>query len=213
MMKKDIVKILLAFICGLLLILLLPLADARTRVGAVEKVENSASASYRENNRRLHKGAAILFEDLLRTGAQSRLSVILADGSDLTLGENAQLLVDDFVYVPQNRAGKLALKALQGAFLFIGGKVEYVPDAEVSITTPVATLGIRGTTVWGGLIDDGYGILTLDGVVTVTNNAGSVTLNSGEGSMLTSIDEPPGAPVQWSQDKTFRAIGMIRFPQ
>ena len=107
----------------------------------------------------------------------------------------------------------MALKALHGAFLFVGGKVEYVPNADVTITTPTATLGIRGTQVWGGLIDDGYGVLTLEGEVIVTNAAGSVTLTAGEGTMLSGPNEPPGEVKTWPQEKVIRALDTIRMAQ
>jgi hypothetical protein len=205
------VNVLTAVFCGLLVLAGSHSASARPQVGDVEKIEHSASATFQQQTRNLKHNAPVFFEDLLQTGPAARLSVILADGSDLTLGENGRLLIDDFVYAPRQNTGRLALKALQGAFLFIGGKVEYVPGAEVSISTPNATLGIRGTTVWGGPIDDGYGILTLEGEVTVTNNAGSVTLGAGQGTTLRSTGEAPSTPVQWPEQKVLRAIAMIRF--
>jgi hypothetical protein len=212
-MTRYSVNILTAIFCGLLLCTGTDIARARPQVGDVEKIQHSASATFQQQTRNLTHKAPVFFEDLLQTGPAARLSVILDDGSDLTLGENSRLLIDDFVYSPRKKTGRMALKALQGAFLFIGGRVEYIPDAEVSITTPGATLGIRGTSVWGGPIDNAYGILTLDGEVTVSNNAGSVILTAGQGTMISSANIAPSAPVQWPQEKVWRAIDMIRFSQ
>ena len=61
----------------------------------------------------------------------------------------------------------MTVKVAQGAFLFVGGKVEDPSGGNVVIKTAVGTLGVRETTVWGGHIDGGYGVLVLDGEVEV----------------------------------------------
>ena len=48
----------------------------------------------------------------------------------------------------------------------------------------IAAIGVRGTTVWGGPIDNGYGVVVLSGEVTVTARRGPVTLKQGQGTML-----------------------------
>ncbi len=80
----------------------------------------------------------------------------MPDGTQLTLGENATLVVDEFVYDPFKSRGVLSVRVIKGAFLFVGGRIEGQKDAKVQIHTPVAAIGVRGTTVWGGPIDNGY---------------------------------------------------------
>lgn len=210
-MVNNLAGIVRTGLLGLLLIIISQTLHARPEVGSVKKIEPAASAVYQTESRKLEQQSSVFFEDSLLTGPGARLSVVLTDGSDITLGENASLVIDEFVYEPEQNVGNMALKALHGAFLFVGGKVEYMPEAEVSIATPMATLGIRGTTVWGGLIDDGYGVLTLEGEVTVTNVAGSVTLRAGEGTMLRSADQAPEAVKTWPQQKVDRAMATIQF--
>ena len=43
----------------------------------------------------------------------------------------------------------------------------------MQIRTPVAAMGVRGTTVWGGPIDNGYGVIVLSGEVTVNREEGN----------------------------------------
>ena len=59
----------------------------------------------------------------------------------------------------------------------MGGRIEGLDGATVQIRTPVGAIGVRGTTVWGGPIDKGYGIIVQSGEVTVTGRRGTVTLN------------------------------------
>ncbi len=72
----------------------------------------------------------------------------------------------------------------EGAFLFVGGKIEGPSGGNVEIRTPVGTLGVRGTTFWGGAIDGGYGVLVLSGEVSVTTRRGRVVLKEGQGTMV-----------------------------
>ena len=56
------------------------------------------------------------------------------------------------------------------------------------MSTPVADIGVRGTEFWGGPINAKYGVLLLEGEVTVSNQAGSVTfgrLRTGDRHPLT----------------------------
>ena len=186
-------------------------ADQRADIGTVVRVQKNATATYKLDTRPLAQQTSVWFEDLLQTGPGARLAVTLADDTELTLGENGSLLVDSFVYSPENDKGELALQVIQGAFLFVGGGIEKTSAAEVSIQTQVGTLGIRGTTVWGGPIDNGFGVLTLAGEVVVSNSAGSVTLNPGEGTMIQGPDQAPQAVKVWPQEKVDRAVATISF--
>lgn len=188
-------------------------AEQRIDVGAAERVQERADAVYDTEPRRLAKGSEVLFQDLLTTGKQARLEVVLADDSVVTLGEKAELLVDQFVYDPGKSKGNLALTVSKGAFLFVGGKIESIKDSKVKITTPVGILGIRGTTVWGGPIDTGYGVLVLDGEVTVTTPGGDVTIPAGRGTMVYGPDRKPLTPYPWDKKKTDRAVATISFAE
>ena len=204
---------LLALLCGLAWIINAAALDNRSQVGDVTRIQKTAIATFETSTRPLSTESPVLFEDLLQTGSGARLAVKLADGSEVTLGENCSLLVDAFVYSPENSQGELALDVIQGAFLFVGGKVEDVPNADVSINTPVGTLGIRGTTVWGGLIDDGFGVLTLEGEVIVSNTAGEVRLGPGEGTMISAPGQAPTAPKVWPEEKKTRAFATVNFSE
>lgn len=183
----------------------------RAAVGLVEKVQAQAEAVFDTATRQLASESSVLSDDLLRTGPAARLQAKLADGTALTLGENGELLVDEFVYVPGGQDGRLALQVVSGAFLFVGGAVEDGAHRRVQIETPVATLGVRGTTVWGGFIDGAYGVLVLDGEVEVRTAGGSVTLHAGQATEVADATASPAAPHSWSAEKTARAVATISF--
>ena len=92
--------------------------------------------------------------------------------------------MDRFVYDPDRAGGQLALTVKTGAFLFVGGKIEGPTGGNVAISTPVGTLGVRGTTVWGGHIDGGFGVLVLSGEVSLQTPHGTVLMQKGQGTMV-----------------------------
>jgi hypothetical protein len=116
--------------------------------------------------------------DRLRTGPNARLQVTFHDGSSLTLGENANVVVDRFVFNPEKSSAQVALRATKGALRFAGGKIEQMHQKSIVVNTPEAALAVRGTHFWAGPIDGQYGVLLLNGKLGVSNRAGAVTLSS-----------------------------------
>jgi hypothetical protein len=164
-----------------------------TTVGAVDKVQAHVDATQFGQTRPLVVKSDVYFRDRCHSGEGARLQVTLKDGTQLTLGENATLVVDEFIYDPYRSRAELAIRVVKGAFLYVGGLIDRETDANVRIRTPVGAIGIRGTTVWGGPIDKGYGVIVLSGEVTVTGRRGTVTLKQGQGTMLFRDGKPQRA--------------------
>jgi hypothetical protein len=164
------------YFASLTLLVILPLvswtidADAADAVGSVTKVVSPASPAA--------VGATVRMNDRLRTGPNGRLQVTFSDGSVLTLGENANVVVDRFVYNPQKSKGEVLLTSTKGAFRFAGGKIKQMSQRDIKVKTPSAALAVRGTEFWAGPIDGQYGVLLLSGHVNVSNRAGAVRLSS-----------------------------------
>ena len=181
-----------------------------TAIGVVDKVQPQVEATQDGQTRALAANSDLYFRDRCRSGDGARLQATLKDGTQLTLGEHTTLVVDEFVYDPTKSPGQLAVRFAKGAFLYVGGRIEGEPGARVKISTAVAALGVRGTTVWGGPIDKGFGVLALSGEVTVTGRRGTVTLRQGQGTMLFA-DGKPRPVVRWPETKVKRALATVSF--
>ncbi|MGV6816578.1 MAG: FecR family protein [Thiotrichales bacterium] len=205
-LQRRILLVLVAF--GLLYS---ALANAGEKVGTITRAEGACSARSAEQIRSLHQGDVILFQDTLSTASGAALTGQLSDQSEVTLGENASLKIDRLVFDPDSERGRLELNLLKGPMLFIGGKLDARRKAKVRIETPVATLGIRGTRLWAGQIDDAFGVLVLDGKVSVYNPWGSVELGAGDGTMIKGPNEAPGAVKTWPAEKVDRALKSVKF--
>ncbi|WP_375464061.1 FecR domain-containing protein [uncultured Methylobacterium sp.] len=197
---------------ALSLVAVLPAAATPAQVGRVDKVERQAVAVVEGAPRDMAPTGPVFFSDMIRTGEASRLEAELADGTKVTMGEQGKITIDAFVYRPGQPGGKLGLNVVRGAFLFVGGKIEGPTGGNVAIRTAVGTLGVRGTTVWGGHIDGGYGVLVLDGIVTLKTRRGTVTMRKGQGTMVYD-GRAPQAAAPWPEDRTKRAVATISFPE
>jgi len=122
-------------------------AAAQT-VGSVTRVQNQAQVG----SKAATVGAPISMHDVLRTGANARLQVTFRDGTLLTLGENARVAIDRYVYDPAKSKGAMALDT-KGAIRFATGKLNQMRDKDVTVKTPTAALAVRGTDFWTGPID------------------------------------------------------------
>jgi FecR protein len=182
-------------------------------VGTVNKVENPAQVGAET----AIVGTPVRMNDALRTGPKGRLQVTFRDGTTLTLGENARVTIDRYVYNPDQSTGELALETGVGAFRLATGKLSEMSKKDINVKTPVAALAIRGTDVWWGPIDGQFGVLLVEmhaAPVDVSNEAGGVTLShSGEGTDVDPLKGggAPGKPYPWPPEKIARALAQTSF--
>ena len=93
----------------------------------------------------LRTGMRLQLNDVLQTGADGRLGVILEDGTRIALGPNTELKVDQFVYQPAQGKFGLVLRLGRGVLAYISGRIAQFSAESVSIETPVGIIGLRGT--------------------------------------------------------------------
>jgi len=95
-----------------------------------------------EAERVLRIGIDVQANERITTSANDRAHLVFLDGSSLTVGPNAQLTIDRFVYDPNTKTGDLAINASRGVLRLVGGKISKTHP--ITITTPSSTIGIRG---------------------------------------------------------------------
>jgi hypothetical protein len=91
--------------------------------------------------------------DVVQTGADGKVGVTFSDGTAFNLSSNARMVLNEFVYDPNGKSNSTLISLSKGTFTFIAGKVAKTGD--MKIDTPVATMGIRGTTPHVEISDDG----------------------------------------------------------
>ncbi len=91
--------------------------------------------------------------DVVRTGADGRVSINFADDTSFNLSNNANMTLDEFVYDPNGKSNSTVFNLGKGAFTFVAGKI--AKNGDMKVETPVATMGIRGTTPHVEISEDG----------------------------------------------------------
>ncbi len=178
-----------------------------TTVGSISEVEGEAQIVSSAGTTTAVADAPVHLNDELRTGAEGRLQVTFRDDTVLTLGENASVTIDRYVFNPDEGIGGALLQSTQGAFRFATGRLKELKDKTITVTTPVANIGVRGTEFWAGPDEGDYSVLLLDGAITVDNQAGSVALSTpGQATAIRSRFDAPRAPMVWSRDRIDRAL-------
>jgi len=84
----------------------------------------------------------LLRDEVVRTGLDSATRLVMADSTNLSLGPNATITLDRTVFDDEHHYRDVAVKLTSGAFRFVTGHSE---KAAYKITTPLATIGVRGT--------------------------------------------------------------------
>ena len=171
---------------------------AAAQVGQVTRIEALAQVLRTGPATPLAVTSPVHMNDIVTTGREARLEITFNDGTVLTLGENARLQIDRFVFQPTTRDSGVDL-AIKGAFRFVTGQLSARDGLQVR--TPVAIIGIRGTDFFAGPVNGIYGVLLFDGNVAVTNPQGETVLERpGQGTTIDAPGEAPGPATVWSQE-------------
>lgn len=94
----------------------------------------------------------IALADQIQTGPKSQLQMLLLDKSIFTVGPNARLTIDRYVYDPDHNSRSMGATVTRGAFRFMSGR--RTSGGSSTINTPVAAIGVRGTIVEGVVGED-----------------------------------------------------------
>lgn len=138
-------------------------AAAIEAIGKAEKIENRVLGEVEGKNRTLAVPDDVHRDEIVRTEAKSQARLRFKDETDLRLGPQAAIKLDAFVFSGRKEA---AMELLTGTMRFVSGNG---PKGSYLIKTPVATIGLRGTTV----------------EVTIRNNRTYVSLHDGQAQVCT----------------------------
>ena len=160
-------------------------AGGAEAIGTVDSVEGAVYATRADGTRvLLQAGDAIFQGDIIETGAEGRIALVFVDGTTLSMADDARMVLDELIYDASSGVGSMVLTAVTGLFALVSGDISAVNPGAAIINTPVATIGVRGTSVLFRIGPDGELTVTLredtDGTVgeiEITGAFGAVVLN------------------------------------
>ena len=129
-----------------------PAADAQPAVeepiGNVATLTGSANVTRSNETTPLKPKDDIYLNDIVQTGANSTLGITFNDATTFNLKASTQITIDNYVYEDGGKQNAGIFDVAKGTAAFVAAAVAKTGD--MKITTPSATLGIRGTT---GLVE------------------------------------------------------------
>jgi hypothetical protein len=121
---------------------LVPQAPAAAdQIGLAVTVRNNVS-QVEPKVSKIVSGDDIIRDEVVRTLQDSGAKFVLKDSTNLILGPNSSLKLDRAVFSDEKTIGDIAIKLTEGSFRFITGNSS---KESYAITTPIATMGVRGT--------------------------------------------------------------------
>ena len=166
-----------------------------------------------QNERILRVGVDVFANERIRTGPADRAHLVFRDGSALSVGANAELTIDRFVYDPNTQNGDLAFTATRGAFRFVGGAIS--KKSEVRVTTPSGNIGVRGGIATFAIGADGSMTVTFlfGDSLTVSNPAGTQRAIRFGSQIFVPYGGPPMAPIVLSPGSLQAYLAMFEEAQ
>jgi hypothetical protein len=195
-------------------------------VGNVATLTGTATVIRNRNSIALKLQDDIFLNDVLQTSANSTLGVTFNDATTFNLTANARITVDSYVYEDGGKQNAALFDITKGTVAFVAAAVAKTGDMKIS--TPSATLGIRGTT---GLVEvpEGAAAANANNVAIklypdADGRVGRIEVNGRDGSRLGSLTQGasgftirPGAmgrftaaPLAISPQQALRDQGIVR---
>lgn len=136
-----------SFIIGFILLTLTTLAtNSFASIGQVTLHTGVATIDRQDGDKGIEvkKELDVLSYDTLKTG-NGKVGIEFIDDTRVDVTEHSKLVIDEFVYDPNTKTGSLSLKAKLGTVRYASGQIAKNSKQNVKITTPTATIAVRGT--------------------------------------------------------------------
>lgn len=158
-----------------------PIGNVATLTGTASVTRNNQSAVP------LKLKDDIYLNDVLQTSASSTLGVTFNDETTFNLTANASITVDNYIYEDGGKQNSALFDVTRGTVAFVASAV--ARTGNMKITTPTATLGIRGTT---GLVEvngAGGGAHNIKLYPDPDGHVGTIDVNDRSGARLGSLTQ------------------------
>ena len=195
----------------ILSVLICLLSSSLAEVGNVTAQTRAAQITRKGDKILTEVDTPVEMRDLIQT-LKGRADIKFVDDTKVSVTEYSKLLIDEFVYNPEKKTGKLSLKAALGTIRYSSGKIAKNSRKNVKIKSPTASVSVRGTDFTMNVQEDGASSFILlpstdeagnsyVGSIDVSTLGGTVTLNQAyEATTVTTAIAPPTPPQVIQQD-------------
>ena len=194
--RVRILAISLAIVVAMSLMLNSPEASAQS-AGTVTHLSGTLSVARPDGQRLLAVNSPVREGDLLTTERETYARIKFTDGAEVVIRPNSQLQLARYQFDSnQPDRDNMLFSMLKGGMRAVTGLIGRRNRDRVGVTTPTATVGIRGThfgllfcqtgscagiqSAGGRPLENGLHADIASGSIIVTNNAGSLVINAGQ---------------------------------
>ena len=193
------------------LLFLLFLIPAFGEIGNITSQTKAAYITRKGDKILTEVNTPVEMRDLIET-LKGRANIKFVDDTKVSVTEYSKLIIDEFVYNPNKKTGKISFKAALGTIRYCSGKIAKNSRQNVKIKSPTASVSVRGTDFTMNVQEDGASSFLLlpstdeagnsyVGSIDVSTLGGTVTLNKAyEATTVTSAIAAPTPPQVIKQD-------------
>ena len=194
-------------LCLVLTLTTLP-AKSNTSIGDVTISQGNSIIDRKDGEKgvKVKEDLDVFSYDTVKTG-NGKVAIEFLDATRVDITEHSKLIIDDFVYDPNTKTGKLSLKASLGTIKYASGQIAKNSAQNISIKTPTATVSVRGTDFTMTIDEIGSSTIILlpscdstgtclVGEISVESAAGQVILNQAfQATVISTVQSSPMKPV------------------
>jgi len=191
-------------LCTVLILTTLPVRSESIGGVTLSKGNSIIDRKDGEKDVKVEKNLDIFSYDTVKTG-KGQVAIEFLDETRVDITQHSKLIIDDFVYDPNAKTGKLSLKATLGTVRYASGQIAKNSAQNISIKTPTATVSVRGTDFAMTIDEIGSSTIILlpscdgngncfVGEISVESDAGQVIMN--QAFQATQVDTPESKPLK-----------------
>lgn len=144
-MRPSAVRILLAVFLMSLVCAASGSAGAAEIIGSIKNVQGTASVVRAGETIPAQTGLKLLAGDILATGPDGAMGLILRDDSSLSLGPSSRIAIERFMFTPAEGKLGLTTRIFRGTLTYLSGLIGKLAPDSTTFVTPTFTIGVRGT--------------------------------------------------------------------
>lgn len=115
------------------------------RSGAFKSVQGEVTVVKGEEKRAATVGAGLHESERVLTGADGVASLMLKDGTVLSIGNNSTFDLAKFQFDSTTNEGSVLVSLLRGSMRMVTGLIAKLKPEDVKVVTPTTVIGVRGT--------------------------------------------------------------------
>ena len=180
--------------------LLIP-ATGFAKVGKAKMVLGKVMlVSAQGEKKRLRRGSTVNVGDTIITSKRGQAQITMADGTKISVRPASKFIIEEFIATGESKDLKTYYNLVSGGFRSVTGTIGKKNKASFRLTTPVATMGIRGTDFTGRYCKDdcpasngknGLFVDVINGGVSMTNKGGTSNFDKDSNGYVSSPSQAP----------------------